>query len=156
MTAVGLQWSYSFPTHKDRNCLDLIFTESIGDIMITASKPIVYISDHQIVAGNICIPKDHITRKEITYRKLKYINYTDLAEEMHLDSLLLENLKYNDLVRKFENNMNDAFNIIAPEVTKMTTVRHKNPWFTEELRTEKKIVRRRGTCIKNMVNIING
>ena len=118
MTAMGgLQCSYAFPTCKDRNCLDLIFTESISDIKITACKLIAYISDHQIVAGNISIPKDDITRKEITFRKLKSISYTDLAEEMHLDSLLQENLEYNDLVKKFHNNMKDALNIIAPEVT---------------------------------------
>ena len=156
MRLMGLQCSYSFPTHKYRNCLDLIFTKSIGDITITACKPIAYISDHQIMAGNISIPKDDITRKEITYRKLKSINYTDLAEEMHLDSLLLENLEYTDLVRKFENNMKDALNTIAPEVTKMITVRHQNPWFTEELRTQKKIVTRRETIYKNMIDIING
>ena len=108
------------------------------------------------MAENISIPKDDITRKEITYRKLKSINYTDLAEEMHLDSFLLENLEYNDLVMKFENNMKDVLNAIAPEVTKMITVRHQNPWFTEELRTQKKNVRRREKSIKNMVNIING
>ena len=122
MTVMGLQCSYSFPTHKDGSCLDLILTESIGNIMITACKPISYISNHQIVAGNISIPKDDIIRKEITNRKLKSINYTDLAEEMHLDSLLLKNVEYNDLVRKFENNMKDALNIITPEVTKMITV----------------------------------
>ena len=83
MTAMGLQCSYSFPTHKEGNSLDLIFTEHIGNIMITACKLIAYISDHHIVAGNISIPKDDITRKEITCRKLKPINYTDLAEEMH-------------------------------------------------------------------------
>ena len=132
MMAMGLQYSYSFPTHKEGNCLDLIFTESIGDIMIMACKPIAYISDYQIVAGNISIPKDAITRKEITYRKLKSIAYTDLAEEMHLDSLLLENLEYNDLVKKYKNNMKGALNTIAPEVTKKITVRHQNPWFTEE------------------------
>ena len=74
------------------------------------------------VAGNISIPKDDVTRKEISYRKLKLINYTDLAEEMHLD--LLENLEYNDLVRKFEGNMKEALNIIAPEITKTITVGH--------------------------------
>ena len=102
MTVMGLQCSYSFPMHKDRNCLDLIFTESISDIKNTACKPIAYISNHQIAAGNISIPKDQITRKEITFQKLKSINYTDLAEEMHLDSVLLENVEYNDLVKKFE------------------------------------------------------
>ena len=124
MTAMGLQCSYSFPTHRDGNCLDLIFTESISDIKITACKPIAYITDHQIVAGNISIPKDDITKKEITYRNLKSINYTELAEEMHLDSIILENLEYNDLVKKVENNMKDALNIVAPEATKMITVRH--------------------------------
>ena len=104
--------------------------------------------DHQIVAGNISIPKDDVTRKEIMYRKLKLINYTDLAEEMHLDLLLLENLEYNDLVRKFEGNMKEALNIIGPEIIKTITVRHQNPWFTEELRTQKKIVRRMETIYK--------
>ena len=126
MTAMGLQCSYTFPTHKDGYCLDLIFTESISDIKITACKLIAYISDYQIVAGNISIPKDGIIRKEITFRNLKSINYTDLAEEMHLDLLLLENLEYNDLVKKFDNNMKDALNIIASEVTKTITVRYPN------------------------------
>ena len=97
IVVMGLQCSYSFPTHKEGNCLDLIFAESIGDIMVTACRPIAYISSHQIMAGNTSIPKDDVTRKEITYRKLKLINYTGLTEEMHLDLLLLENLEYNDL-----------------------------------------------------------
>ena len=148
MMAMELQCNYFFPTHKEGNCLDLIFAESIGDIMVTACRSIAYISDHQIVAGNISIPKDNVTRKEITYRKPKSINYTDLAKEMYLDSLLLENLEYNDLVRKFKGNMKEALNIIVPEITKTTTVRHQNPWFSKELRTQKKIVRRRETIYK--------
>ena len=107
-----------------------------------------HISDHQIVAGNISIPKDDITRKEITFRKLKSISYTDLAEEMYLDSCLLENLENNDLVKKFDNSMKDALNIVAPEVTKTITGRHWNPWFTDELIAQKKIVRRRGKNYK--------
>ena len=67
---------------------------------------------------------------------------------MHLDSLVLENLEYNDLVKKFDNNMKDALNIFAPEVTKTITVRHQNPWFTDDLRTQKKIVRRRERIYK--------
>ena len=59
---------------------------------------------------------------------------------MQLDSLLLENLECNDLVRKYEGNMKEALYIIAPEITKTITVRHQNPWFTKELRTQKKII----------------
>ena len=146
--AMGLQRSYSFPTHKEGYCLDLNFAASIGDIMVTAYRQIAYISDHQMVAGNINIPEDDVTRKEITYRELKLINYTDLTDERHLDSPLLENLEYNDLVRKSEGNMKEALNIIAPEITKTITVRHQNSWFTEELRKQKKIVRRRETIYK--------
>ena len=67
--------------------------------MVTTCRKIAYISDYQIVGGNISIPKDDVSRKEIRYRKLKLINYIDLAEEMHLDPLLLENIEYNDLAR---------------------------------------------------------
>ena len=116
--------------------------------MVTACRPIAYISDHQIVARNISIPKDEVTRKEIMYRRLKSINYTDLAKEMNLDSLLLENLEYNDLLRRYEGIMKEALNIVAPKSTKTITVIHQNPWFTKELRTQKKIVRRRETIYK--------
>ena len=113
--------------------------------MVMACKLIAYISDHQIVAGNISIPKDNVTMKEITYRKFKLINYIDLAKEMQPDSLPPENLEYNDLGRKSEDTMKEALHIIAPEITKTITVRHQNPWFTEKLRTQKKVVRRRET-----------
>ena len=69
---------------------------------------------------------------------------------MHLDSLLVENLEYNDLVRKFEGNMKEALNIIAPEITKTITVRHQNPWFTEELRTPKENCREKGNNLQEI------
>ena len=44
--------------------------------------------------------------------------------------------------------MKEALNIIAPEITKTVTVRHKIHGSTEELRTYKKIVGRRETIYK--------
>ena len=44
--------------------------------------------------------------------------------------------------------MKEALNMVAPEISKTITVRHQNPWFTQELRTQKKIVRRRETVYK--------
>ena len=44
--------------------------------------------------------------------------------------------------------MKEALNIITPEITMTITVRHLNPWFTKELRIQKKIVRRRETIYK--------
>ena len=44
--------------------------------------------------------------------------------------------------------MKEALNIIGPEITKTITVRHINPCFTKEVRTQKKTVRRRETIYK--------
>ena len=41
--------------------------------------------------------------------------------------------------------MKDAHNTVAPEVTKAITVRHKNPWFTEELKIPKENCKKKGS-----------
>ena len=48
----------------------------------------------------------------------------------------------------FNNHLKNALNDNAPEITKQLTVRKKVPWFTQEIREKKRIVRRRETIWK--------
>ena len=40
----------------------------------------------------------------------------------------------------FENNVNEAIDQHAPEKTKIITVQHSNPWFTKEVKDQKRVV----------------
>ena len=80
-------------------------------------------------------------RKEITYRKLKDVNLSQLVKDMSLEEIKTENL--DEMVGMLEENFSTALNNQAPKVTKVITERMKNSWFGDDLRQQKRIVRRR-------------
>ena len=43
----------------------------------------------------------------------------------------------------FENNVNEAIDQHAPEKMKIITVQHSNPWFTKEVKNQKRVVHNR-------------
>ena len=47
------------------------------------------------------------------------------------------------MVEMLEENFSTALNNQAPEVTKVITERKKKPWFRDDLKQQKRIVRRR-------------
>ena len=48
-----------------------------------------------------------------------------------------------ELIRSFEGNLKDALDKVAPERTKEITSRRKQPWFGEQLKSQKQCIRRR-------------
>ena len=52
------------------------------------------------------------------------------------------------MVNAFNNQLKNALNDNAPEITKQVTVRKKVPWFTQEIREKKRVVHRRETIWK--------
>ena len=60
---------------------------------------------------------------------------------MNLDSITMNNLK--GFVGQLERNMHLALDKNAPEMSKNIVARKKVPWFTDEIRAQIRIVRRR-------------
>ena len=101
----------------------------------------MFVSDYSSIQCILNIPKESYTRKEITYRKLKDVDLSQLVREISFKDIKTENL--DEMVETLEENLSNALNCQAPEVTKVITERKKKPWFGDDLKQEKRIVRRR-------------
>ena len=140
MSALGLDQHVDFPTHKGGNTLDLLFTKCIGRVEISKCSPGEYISDHLAVEANILVDKEDIFQKDITIRKLKNMDRTKFIEDLNLDELP-ETDNINTLVNTLEQKMKESLNCNTPETSQRITVRPKNPWLSDDLREQKRLVR---------------
>ena len=74
MTALGMRQHVRGPTHRSRNCLDLIFTEEMSKTKAIECSHSMFVSDHSSIQCILNIAKERCTRKEVTYRKLKDVD----------------------------------------------------------------------------------
>ena len=141
MTSLALKQHVEGPTNKSGNCLDLIFTEEMSKTKAIRCSRSMFASDHNSIQCILNIPKEDCTQKEITYRKLKDVDLSQLVMDMSLEEIRTENL--DEMVEMLEENFSIALNNQALEVTKVITERKKKPWFGDDLKQQKRIVRRR-------------
>ena len=69
------------------------------------------------------------------------MDLSQLVKDISLEEIKTENL--DEMVGMLEENFSTALNNQAPEVTKVITERKKKPWFGDNLKQQKRIVRRR-------------
>ena len=79
----------------------------------------MFVSDRSSIQCILNISKESCTRKDITYRKLKDVDLSQLVREMSLEDIKTENL--DEMVQMLEENLSNALNKQAPEVTKVIT-----------------------------------
>ena len=119
----------------------LNYSEEMSKIKAIWCSHSMFVSDHSSIQCILNIPKENCTRKEITYRKLKDMDLSQFVKEMSLEDSKTENL--DEIVGMLEENLSNVLNSQAPEVTKVITERKKKPWFGDDLKQQKRIVRRR-------------
>ena len=85
--------------------------------------------------------KEDMVRKVISIRNLKSFNFDVFVAHMDLDEITGDNL--DDMVEAFENKRSMSLDILAQVTTKQITIHTSNPWYTEDLREQKKKVRGR-------------
>ena len=141
MTALGMKQCVTGPTHRSGNCLDLIFTEEMSKTKAIECSHSMFVSDHSSIQCILNIPKESCTRKEITYRELKDVDLSQLVREMSLEDIKTENL--DEMLEMLKKTYQMLLNNQAPEVTKVITERKKKTWFRDDLKQQKRIVRRR-------------
>ena len=140
MEALSLEQDCNFITHKACNTLDLVITETFSPLRVKACQAGDFISDHCIVQCWVSVTRNVIQCKEVTYRKLDDINIECLVDDMKLEDLAdIDDV--NVLTELCDNQMKKSLEIHAPLQTKIITIRHTNPWFTEGVRSLKKAVR---------------
>ena len=73
MAALGLDCHVDFPTHKNGHSLDLVFTETLGEMKMIRCNPGTYLSDHCTIEYLLSLKKGHM-QKKIKYRILGSID----------------------------------------------------------------------------------
>ena len=125
-------------THENGHILDLILTRA-ADKSIVQNIDIDYLlSDHFTVLFNVQICKPPPERKTVTFRALKSISIDkmkiDIATAVH-DLPPCSGIE--GLVHQYDTLLKELMDKHAPEQTKLVTVRHHTPWYTDILKSEK-------------------
>ena len=131
------------PTHKGNHILDLIITRSEDNIIHRTTVVDPVLSDHYAVRCKVLFAKSPLEKIEITYRNLKYIDYSRFREEIKDLKLMHDNtLSLNNLVERHNTKLASLLNSHAPVRNKVVTLRPKSPWFTPEIKDQKAKLRR--------------
>ena len=141
--ATGLQQHVIYPTHKSDNTLDLVFTYLITQIQINDLSCGSFMSDHCMVDFITTIPRDKPKTKTITYRKLKDINPEDMMKDVDAIQDMIQDEDLTDIINSLESILKDALDKHAPAITKTLTTRKINHWFTADVRSQKRLLRKR-------------
>ena len=101
------------------------------------------VSDHYSVHAKLVYQKPKPVKKSVSYRKIKQIDLSGFVEDIKnsgfqlngTESIHLADEKYNEITA-------DALNKHAPLKTLSIVLRPKKPWFSEEIRCEKRLRRK--------------
>ena len=77
----------------------------------------------------------------IKYRKLRDINIDQLNNDLEVSDIV--NGPIDDMVDELESKLLQPLDKHAPEITKMVTVRHRLPWYTDKIKEQKRRIHRR-------------
>ena len=141
--SLGLDQHVDFQTHNRGNTVDLIFTESMSKLKILECAQGPFLSDHCVVTCIISINRNMIKREKVKYRKLRSVSVNDLLHDMDLNKIMNSDSDIDELYRLFEEEATKATDIHAPVVEKTLTIRDKKPWYTDEIKEQKRIYRNR-------------
>ena len=143
LTAFGLQNHIAFPTHKSKHTLDLIISECISHLEVKDSSPGQYLSYHTSVVSHLSIDKTPLEVKKCTYWKLKEIDTEEISTKLDHAFENFETTDLEPMIKDLEKQLKLVLDEMASEKTKTIVVRPTNPWFTEDVKIQKRLKRNR-------------
>ena len=143
LTNFGLQNCVDFPTHKSKHTLDLILRKCISHLSVKDSSPGQYLSDHTTVISHISVDKPPLEVKECTFHRYKAIDTDEISTKLNKAFENFETTDLETMIVDLEKQLKLVLDEIAPKQTKIILVRPTNPWFTEDVKTQKRLMRNR-------------
>ena len=141
--ALGLDQHVNFPTHVHGNTLDLVFTENLSKIKVVECTQGPFLSDHCTISCKMSIVKSNIKRAKVRYRKLKNVSAKQLLDDMNIHKIMDSDGNIDELVELLNYEAQKSMDKHAPMKEKMVTQRAKNPWYSEDIREQKRLFRNR-------------
>ena len=129
-------------THTSGNTLDLIITPANSKLLVQGVRTTSLISDHYAVECSLrCITSHNVTRK-ISYRKLLSVDREQYSSD------LSKELKNIDGVQSYNEAALNLLNKHAPILSNNVVVRNHKPWYTKNIRLEKRHLRKLERSVK--------
>ena len=136
---MGLQQHVITPTHESGNTLDLIITQQCEDLVKETPQSDYHISDHWSVICRLNLDKPRITKKTVTFRRIKDIDLRALSDEISSSDLCINTPDtLSDLVTCYNSTLASSLDRHAPLITKTIPARPFVPWFNDDIKEARK------------------
>ncbi len=133
------------PPIKRGHTLDLVITHTVDNIVKNCSVRKCLTSDHFVVDFDVCITKPTKQKIVSTCRNYKSINMSNFTSDLETELSKLEINSNNniDIVYDgFEKTLLRVLDLHAPATIRTRTIRPLSPWYTDEIKQERRIRRR--------------
>ena len=127
------------PTHRAGHTLDLLLTRDDDQLVTSVSIHDAAFSDHFVVNGVLSLEKPLFTKKQIIYRSFKNFDIDLFISDIRGSSLISNPPnELDDLVALYDSELSGVFNRHVPIKKRTVTIRPAAPWYSEELKSEKR------------------
>ncbi len=142
LECMGLENHVFIPTHESGHALDLFITRKGCDFSLGVPVADYYISDHSFVTCDISVSKPDLEIRDVTYRKYKSIDIEELKQDLAQSELCTKSFSdLDDLVLCYQDTLSGLMDKHAPEKSKRSVVRPKQPWYNDNLNNLKRLRR---------------
>ena len=123
----------TFSTHLSQHIIDLILFETQSTIVNGIRHGHLFY-DHHFIHADLCITTPKPNGKLVSYRKLKNICDTELAEDLRTMSLQGKTVEC--LVTSYNSNLREILDKHAPLKSHRLCPCHSQTWFTNRIKDE--------------------
>ena len=138
---LGLEQSVTFPTHRKGNILDLVITEVEGSVRPVLTSRGDYLSDHAAVNVVLKWRKGEVAIKTKRVQDWSAVDATELIQRLDLGGIESDDI--NEVISQYQERAKQITAELVPVEDKNITIRKEFPWYTLEIREQRKILRRR-------------
>ena len=119
--------------------MDPLITRDDDQLVTSVSIHDAALSDHFVVNCALSMEKPLFTKKQIIYRSFKNFDIDLFLSDTRSSSLISDQPnKLDDLVALYDSELSGIFNRHVPIKKLTVTIRPAAPWYSEELKSEKR------------------
>ncbi len=140
LDSVNLQQWVTSATHKSGNTIDLVLSRHSENIVHSVKvTDVAIMSDHATLTIRLTVDKPSPGERQISYRRLKNIDHQKFCGEMRASPLTTNpEPDVADLAAQYHRVMSELLDKHAPIITKSVTSRPSTPWYTTDIKAEKR------------------
>jgi len=126
-------------TQEKGHTLDLVITRETDSVLLDSPKIGHSISDHAVVNCSLDSFKSSLSKKSITYRKIKDTDIAAFKENLNSSELMQDSTANSAdldfIAEKYNSSLSKLLDEHAPSRTKVVTDGPRLPWFSSDIRS---------------------